>query len=75
VHELAAVVAGVGGAIDQASRFELAGAGGRGWWAGFDGACDLSQAHRAVGELDQQLGLAGPEIEGGVEGTPGGPVR
>jgi hypothetical protein len=42
VHELAAVVVGVGGAMDQASRFELADADGRGWWAGFDGACDLA---------------------------------
>src|ERR1039457_216210 len=70
VHELAAVVVGVGGAMDQASRFELVDADGRGWWVGIDGACDLSQGHRTVGELDQQLDLRRPEIEGGVEGTP-----
>ena len=61
--------------MGQASRFELVDADGRGWWVGFDGACDLSRGYRTVGELDQQLDLRGPEIEGGVEGTPGGPVR
>jgi hypothetical protein len=66
VHELAAVIAGVCGAMDQASRFELVDADGRGWRVGFDGACDLSPGHRTVGELDQQLDLRGPEIEGGV---------
>src|ERR1039458_7509667 len=70
MHELAAIVVGVGGAMDQASRFELVDADGRGWWVDCDGACDLSQGHRTVGKLDQQLDLGGPEIEGGVERTP-----
>jgi hypothetical protein len=70
VHELAAFVVGVGGAIDQASRFELVHANCRGWWVDLGGACDLSQGHWTVGELDQHLDLPGPQIEGDAEGTP-----
>ncbi len=75
VHELAAVVVGVGGAVNQASRFELVDADGRGGRVDVNGECDFPQGHRAVGELDQHLDLAGPEVEGGAEGARGGPAR
>ncbi len=70
MHELAAVVVGMGGAVDQSARFEPVDADGRGRWVDFGGAGDLAQGHGTVGEHDQHLDLPESEVEGGAQGAP-----